>query len=171
MSGRLFTKISPAIWRSERYRQLCDRGKVGIFYLMTNSHVTSAGVYTLPLGYACSDLEWTEAEYRDVCEKLVTANMIDVDKDIVLVERWFLHNPPMNDSHAKGTRRLIEDVESVRLRDKASAAFEQFNTARIEREATAAAEKQEKLNARGQRLSEMLGNTSRLMTPRILARD
>jgi hypothetical protein len=56
MSGREFSKVSPSLWRSARFAGLSDKGKIGFVYFCTNAHVTSAGVYVLPDGYACSDL-------------------------------------------------------------------------------------------------------------------
>jgi len=166
---RTFSKISPAVWRSGRFRNLTDTGKIGYLYLVTNGHVTSAGVYELPEGYACSDLDWSPGEYQSVLRELVDALLIDIDRDVVLIERWFKHNPPMNDDHAAGTRRYLAKIESDRLREKALASFDEHNTERIEREAAKAAEKQAKANGRARSVAETIGNTSRLASTRFVA--
>ncbi|WP_027142100.1 hypothetical protein [Mesorhizobium sp. WSM3626] len=168
MSARYFTKVSPAVWRSRRFMGLSDEEKVGYLYLLTNAHISSAGVYELPPGYACADLGWTLPTYQSVIQALVAVELIDHDEDVVLIERWFQHNPPANDDHATGTRRRLVAVESDRLREKALASFDVVNAARIEREAQKAVEKAAKTAGRSQTVAEMIGSTSRLMNTRIV---
>ncbi|RWK12182.1 hypothetical protein [Mesorhizobium sp.] len=168
MSARTFTKISPAVWRSRRFIGLPDEAKVGHLYLLSNSHVTSAGVYELPPGYACADLGWTEAGYESVLQELIAAELIDRDGDVILIERWFRHNPPTNDDHAKGTRRRLHEIESDRLREKAILAFDDANEARIQLEAQKAAEKAAKATGTVKSIAETIGDTSRLMGTRIM---
>lgn len=170
MSARSFTKVSPAVWRSRRFIGLPDEAKVGFLYLLSNAHVTSAGVYELPRGYACADLGWSEAAYISVLRELVSVELIDHDpeRDVIMVERWFKHNPPANDDHAVGTRRRLQAIESDRLREKAISAFDEANAARIEREAQKAAEKAAKAAGRAKSIAETIGNTSRLLDTRIM---
>ena len=77
MAAREFSKVSPAVWRSKRFLGLSDRGKIGYLYMLSNAHVTSAGVYELPPGYACSDLQWTPEEYSGVLSECVSACNFD----------------------------------------------------------------------------------------------
>ncbi|MER9840153.1 hypothetical protein NKJ59_02685 [Mesorhizobium australicum] len=168
MSARSFSKVAPAVWRSRRFIGIPDEAKVGFLYLLSNAHVTSAGVYELPPGYACADLCWTEAAYESVLKELVGAELIDREDEVILIERWFKHNAPTNDDHAIGTRRRLQAIESDRLREKAIASFDDVNAARIEREAQKAAEKAAKAAGRSQSVSELLGNTSRLMETRLM---
>lgn len=170
MSERSFSKISPVIWRSRRFMGLSDRGKVLQLYLLSNAHVSSAGCYELPDGYACSDLEWSLSDYLAVRRELLDAGLIDVDDDlsIILIERWFRHNAPSNDDHAKGCRRRLAAIESDRLREKAIAAFDEVDQKRVEREAAKAAEKAERDAAKAQSVSQVIGSTSHLMNTRIM---
>lgn len=170
MSGRSFTKVSPAVWRSRRFIGLPDEAKVGFLYLLSNAHVTSAGVYELPRGYACADLGWTDAAYASVLKELIAAELIDHDPDgdVILIERWFKHNPPANDDHAIGTRRRLQAIESDRLRDKAIDAFDEANVARIDREAAKVADRAAKAAGRSKTVAELVGNSSRLMDTRIM---
>ncbi|TIM06647.1 hypothetical protein [Mesorhizobium sp.] len=170
MSARTFTKVSPMVWRSPRFINLPEEAKVGYLYLLTNAHVTSAGIYELPRGYACSDLGWAEAGYDSVLKELLEAGLIDHDPDteVILIERWFRHNPPTNDDHALGTRRRIEAISSDHLREKAMASFEEENEVRIQREAAARAAKAARASGTAKSISETLGNTSRLMSTRLM---
>ncbi|ESX98731.1 hypothetical protein [Mesorhizobium sp. LNJC405B00] len=92
----------------------------------------------------------------------------DPDGDVILIERWFRHNPPTNDDHALGTRRRLQAIESEKLREKAVAAFDEANEVRIQREAQKAAEKAAKAAGNSKSVSQMLGDTSRLMGTRIV---
>ncbi|RWX70506.1 hypothetical protein EN780_03010 [Mesorhizobium sp. M4B.F.Ca.ET.089.01.1.1] len=170
MSARTFTKVSPMVWRSPRFIKLPDEAKVGYLYLLTNSHVTSAGVYELPPGYACADLGWAEAGYDSVLKELVSVGLIDHDPAtaVILIERWFKHNPPTNDDHALGTRRRLESIPCDRLREKALATFEEENELRIQREAAARAAKAARAAGTAKSISETIGNTSRLMSTRLM---
>lgn len=141
MSGRDFSKVSPALWRSARFAGLPDKAKIAYVYFITNAHVTSAGCYVLPDGYACADLNWTLADYQQARDECRETGLIDYEGDTVFVERWFKHNPPMNASHAIGTMKLIAAIETDRLREKTEAAFTIANDQRIEREAANAAAK------------------------------
>lgn len=168
MSARDFSKVSPNVWRSRRFIGLPEEAKVGFLYLLTNAHVTSAGVYELPPGYACADLVWPEPAYESVLKELVAAEMIDRDGDVILIERWFRHNPPTNDDHAIGTRRRLQTIESERLREKAVSAFEEVNEIRIQREAQKATEKAAKAAGKVKSIADTIGNTSRLMGTRLM---
>ena len=56
---------------------------------------------------------WELETYVTIRAEVISADMLDYDPDhgVVLVERWFKHNPPMNDKHAMGTARLIAEIE------------------------------------------------------------
>ena len=144
MSGREFSKVSPALWRSARFAGLSDKGKVAFLYFCTNAHVTSVGCYMLPDGYACSDLGWPLEIYIAARTEVADAGMIEFEGGYVLIDRWFRHNPPMNKDHAKGTMRFISEIECDRLREKAEAAFVEADALRVEREERKAAEKAER---------------------------
>src|SRR5262245_53704602 len=108
---RVFSKISPAVWQSSRFNSLpSDDGRYLYLYLLTNTHQNSAGCYRLPDGYACSDLRWDRERYYAARDELVAAEMIrfDVEHNIVMVERWFKHNPPTSEDHLKGIDRLLQ---------------------------------------------------------------
>jgi hypothetical protein len=126
MSSRLFSKISPAIWRPGRFTALPTvKAKLLHLYFLTCEHQTSAGCFRLPDGYACADLGWTVEEYRAERQKLIDAGLIafDASTSEIYVERWFKHNVPATEKHKQGARRLIEAIESDEIHEKAEADF------------------------------------------------
>jgi hypothetical protein len=115
---RDYSKISPSVWHSQRFNNLpSDDGRYLYLYLLTSSHQTSAGCFQLPDGYACSDLRWTLERYKAALEQLVDADLIHLDAEtsVVMITRWFKHNPPMSDSHLLGIERVLERIPSVSI--------------------------------------------------------
>ncbi|MDX8492704.1 hypothetical protein RFN29_14085 [Mesorhizobium sp. VK22B] len=133
MTGRLFTKISPALWSSSRFHSMSHEAQWAFFYFCTSPHATSAGCYVLPDLYACADLHCDLATYQALRTEVLAAGMIDFDPDhsVVLIEKWFKHNAPTNESHALGTSRRLADIPSERLRKKAELALAKVEEARI----------------------------------------
>jgi hypothetical protein len=123
---RDYSKISPTVWQSPRFSNLeSDEVKLLHLYLMTSSHQTSAGCYQLPDGYACSDLGWELQRYRQAREQLINAGLIDFDAEasVIIVNRWFKHNPPMSESHLLGIERVLEGIPSQSICEAAQEAL------------------------------------------------
>ena len=166
MARRTFTKVSPSVWQSARFRALSDGERLGYLYLLTCSHVDSAGCFYLPDGYACADLDMQPERYRKLREALMSAGLIDFDpaSAFLRITRWFRHNPPMNVKHAQGTRTLIEAIPCERLRADTLEEFEPFEHGVIEKaEETAARKEMEKFKA-----GQTVGSAA-LLTTRIMA--
>jgi hypothetical protein len=125
---REFSKISPAVWDSERFMSLpTDDARFLYMYLLTCEHQTSAGAFKLKDGYATDDLRWTLERYQVARAALIEADLIkfDAKSGVVLITRWFRHNPPMNESHFKGVARVIQKLPSETLKQEALEALEQ----------------------------------------------
>ena len=106
-----------------------------LLYFLTCPHNNSAGCFRLPDGYALHDLGWSQDRYDKARRSLLDAEMVDHDSvnEVVLIERWFQHNAPMNKSHRKGILSQLKKVPSDGLRDKAYAALEAVETGTGER--------------------------------------
>lgn len=144
MAERLFSKVSPAIWTSGRFRGLSANGRLYYLYLLTNAHIDSTGCYRLPDAYACADCGIDADTHKAVTAELIAADMIAIDNGYVLVKRWFKHNPPTNLDYAEGVKRRIALIESDVLREECEAAFIEAEAAlndRLERIAQAKADK------------------------------
>jgi hypothetical protein len=120
---RDFSKVSPLIWESVRFRNLPDDdARLLYLYFLTNSHQNSVGCYKLPAAYACADMSWDEPRYQAALTALVTAELIETDGATreILIPRWFKHNPPTNAKHMLGSSRLVDKIESPALRTRAT---------------------------------------------------
>jgi hypothetical protein len=112
--------ISPALWGSRQFHSLSDKAKVVFLYLLTNAHMKSPGCYTLPDGYAATDLECDVEVYRAMRAEIQKAGLIDFDpeKSVIFIEKWLKHNAPQNGKHAISLFRFVDDIASERLRQK-----------------------------------------------------
>ena len=123
---RDFSKISPAVWQSQRFNNLpSDDGRYLYLYFLTCEHQNSAGCYRIPDGYACDDLRWPPERYVAARKQLVEADLIHFDEEshVVMVCRWFKHNPPMNEKHFIGIECILERLPSASIREAALSAL------------------------------------------------
>ncbi len=121
---RDFSKVSPRLWESERFRELeSDADRLAYLYLLSNTHQNSIGCYRLPPPYACADLCWDPPKYEASEQALVEGGLISVDDHSreILILRWFKHNPPTNPKHYQGAVRQVKKIQSDTLREVASA--------------------------------------------------
>jgi hypothetical protein len=127
VATKSFNKIHSIIWRSERFLSLDTPAKLLMFYFMTCEHQTSAGAYRIPDGYAAADLRWPLHAYLEARGSLIEEGMISFDDEAetVYVRGWFKLNPPMNEKHAQGTRRLLETLDSQTIYEEAIVDFEE----------------------------------------------
>jgi hypothetical protein len=162
MAKRLFSKVSPAIWASRRFRGVSPMARNFHLYLLTNEHIDSAGCYRLPDPYACFDFGIDQDQLETLYSELSQADMIsrDVAAEWVLIRRWFKHNPPTNADYAKGTRKLIAAIESDRLREETETAFAEAEVALESRLAEIAASRAERaIKAKLRSGQHDIGNT------------
>jgi hypothetical protein len=122
---RDFSKVSPKLWRSGRFRDLSDDARLLYLFLLTCEHQTSAGCCRIPGAYATADLgaKWTAERLHAARDHLSKAELIvhDDNTDEYFVCRWFKHNPPTNQKHLQGVRRMISELDSEAVREVAAA--------------------------------------------------
>jgi hypothetical protein len=119
---REYSKVSPKVWQSERFRNLpSDEARFLFLYLLTNTHQTSAGCYCLPPAYAAADLAWGVTRYQDTLATLTGAGMVHVDKasSEIFIDQWFAHNAAMHEDHRRGIESDIRTLKSEHLKTMA----------------------------------------------------
>ena len=110
MSAREFSKISPKVWRSNKFRALpSDEARYLLIFLMTSPHQTSAGCFKIPDEYGAADMNWPIERFREYRAQLVEAGLLAFDEvtDEYFVPGWFTFNKPMNVSHQKAIVRIV----------------------------------------------------------------
>ena len=123
---RDFSKVSPKVWRSPRFRAMQDeRAKLLYLYVLTCEHQSSAGCFRLPDAYAAADLGWSDGHLEEARGALIAAGLLvhDPDSEEYFVPRWFKHNPGTNPKHRAGITRLISELDSDHVREAAEAEY------------------------------------------------
>lgn len=119
---RDFSKVSPTVWRSKKFRSLPDMEAKHVYlYLLTCPHGNSAGCFDLHPMYACADLGMIEIRYRQCISMLSAAGLIewDDDENTVLITNWDEFNAPANARHAAGIISQLSQASSLSLKVKA----------------------------------------------------
>ena len=62
---RDYGKVHTSFWTSDSIRELSEDARMLALYLLTCPHATIAGVFRLPDGYACEDLQWSAETLRE----------------------------------------------------------------------------------------------------------
>lgn len=127
LTMRMFNKVTPHLWKSKRFLDLTDAGRVLYLYYLTNAHQSMVGCFPLPDGYATTDLRWDAEKYTKTRKALIGSELIlfDAITEEVLVLRWFRHNFPQNNSHRKGAMALLDAIASPSLRQAARDGFDE----------------------------------------------
>jgi hypothetical protein len=123
---RDFTKVSPAVWKSQKFAGLPDSNcRLFYLYCLTSAHQTNAGISKIPIPYAAHDLQQSLEVVEKSLEACIEAGLLehDPDTDEIMVANWFTFNIPMNIRHRLGVAKTIERVESVKLQSLANDAL------------------------------------------------
>jgi hypothetical protein len=112
---RDYGKVHTSFWTSPNIRTLSDDGKTLAIYLLTCPHSTLAGVFRLPDGYACEDLQWTPKRVQVTLTELLSngfATRCEATKWVWVVKHldW---NPPENPNQRKAAAKLAMQVPDL----------------------------------------------------------
>lgn len=119
---RDFSKVSPTVWRSKKFRGLPSLEARHVYlYLLTCPHANSAGCFDIHPLYAAADIGITEEQFREAIDTLSKAGLIewDAEENTVLIGNWVEFNGPQNQKHALGILSQLAQVSSGTLRAKA----------------------------------------------------
>jgi len=106
--GKVFTRI----WESEDFRSMSEDGRALTLYLLTCKHCTIAGVFRLPDGYACEDLQWTAERVAEAFNETLRqgfANRCETSK-WVWISKFLDWNPPENPNQRKAAEKQAQSV-------------------------------------------------------------
>lgn len=109
---RDYGKVFSRIWESADFRAMTEDGRALALYLLTCPHGTSAGVFRMPDGYACEDLQWTVERVAQGFRNLAAngfATRCEATK-WVWIHKYLEWNPPENPNQLKGVRKVVNGV-------------------------------------------------------------
>jgi len=109
---RDYGKVHTSFWTSDTIRHLSEDGRWLAMYLLTSPHNTIAGVFRLPDGYVCEDMQWTPERVAKGFEELLTkgfASRCETSK-WVWVCKHLEWNPPENPNQRKSARKIALSI-------------------------------------------------------------
>jgi hypothetical protein len=109
---RDYGKVFSRIWESADFRALSEDGRTLVLYLLTCQHGTIAGVFRVPDGYACEDLQWTPERVAEGFANVSAkgfATRCEATK-WVWVAKFLEWNPPENPNQRKAASKVAQSV-------------------------------------------------------------
>lgn len=109
---RDYGKVQTSFWTSTTMRSLTDDGRMLALYLITSPHSTIAGVFRLPDGYVCEDLQWSAERVREGFLELFRkgfSNRCETTKWVWVCAHleW---NPPENPNQRKSAAKVAAGI-------------------------------------------------------------
>lgn len=109
---RDYGKVHTSFWTSANIRALSEDGRSLAFYLLTCPHGTIAGVFRLPDGYICDDMQWGSERVNTTLAELFAngfATRCEVTKWVWVIKHleW---NPPENPNQKKAAAKMADQV-------------------------------------------------------------
>ena len=109
---REYGKVFSRIWESTDFRALSEDGRSLVLYLLTSQHGTIAGVFRVPDGYACEDLQWHServAKGFANLEEKGFATRCNATK-WVWIAKYLEWNPPENPNQRKAAQKMAASI-------------------------------------------------------------
>jgi hypothetical protein len=109
---RDYGKVYSRIWESADFRSLSEDGRALVLYLLTCQHGTIAGVFRVPDGYACEDLQWSVERVSEGFANLHAkgfATRCEASK-WVWVTKFLEWNPPENPNQRKAAAKVAMGI-------------------------------------------------------------
>lgn len=115
-----YRKISPCIWNDEKVRNMSDKGKLALLFLLTHPHMTPLGAIRANApGLAC-ELGWTAEAFREAFRESLVKGIAKQDEKACLI--WFpkfiKHNPPESPNVVTSWVGSYEELPECRLRQE-----------------------------------------------------
>ncbi len=109
---RDYGKVYSKFWESNDMRSLSDDGRLLALYLMTCKHCTLAGIFRLPDGYVCEDMQWSAERVAKGFAELLRkgfATRCEATK-WVWVTKHLEWNEPENPNQVKRATKILAEV-------------------------------------------------------------
>ena len=109
---RDYGKVHTSFWTSGTTRSMSEDARALALYLLTSPHNTIAGVFRLPDGYVCEDMQWSAERVAEGFRELLSkgfANRCETSK-WVWIRKHFDWNPPENPNQRKAAGKQAMSV-------------------------------------------------------------
>ena len=105
---RDYGKVHSSFWTSQTIRTMSEDSRALAIYLLTCPHGTISGVFRLPDGYVCDDLQWSNKRVNETLSELLHkgfANRCETTK-WVCINKHFEWNKLENPNQVKSAAKI-----------------------------------------------------------------
>lgn len=108
-----FYRVGPAVW-DEPWD---DDARLVAFYLLTNPHRNTEGLFRMPLAYGPADMGWKPARFEKSFAALITAGFIkyDYDAQVVWIVKALMWQAPANPNQIKAAVKGLQALPASPL--------------------------------------------------------
>lgn len=113
-----YGKIESGFWHSPKVKQLTERGRFLLLYLLSCPHGNAAGCFVLPDGYIASDVGWLAETVRETLSELLNKGLVQRDDatNLTRITGWWGHNAIENPNVAKHITKEILGLPNCDVR-------------------------------------------------------
>lgn len=115
MTGDRYSRISARFWIDTK--GWSERNRLVALYLLTNVHSTMEGLYHLPIGYLCADLQLSGKQAQVALSFVESQGIVTYDwyAEVVFVRKALKHGAPATAKHITGAINRLKAVPSTCL--------------------------------------------------------
>lgn len=109
---RDYGKVHSSFWTSDTTRSMSEDARHLALYLLTSPHGTISGVFRLPDGYVCEDLQWSSERVSETLTELLNkgfANRCETTKWVYICKH-FEWNKPENPNQRKSAKKIALSI-------------------------------------------------------------
>jgi len=109
---RDYGKVHTSFWSSATIRELSEDGRMLAMYLLSSPHGNIAGVFRIPDGYVCEDLQWSSERVSKGFTELFQkgfANRCETTKWVWIIKH-FEWNPLENPNQRKSATKISASI-------------------------------------------------------------
>ena len=109
---RDYGKVHSSFWTSDTIRDMSEDARYLALYLLTSPHGTISGVFRLPDGYVCEDLQWSPERVSVTLSELLAkgfANRCETTKWVYICKH-FEWNKPENPNQRKSAKKIALSI-------------------------------------------------------------
>lgn len=118
MPGDFYSRISARFWIDTK--AWGERNQLVALYLLTNPHRSMEGLYHLPVGYLCADLNLTPVQAKAALAEIETRGLVAYDgaAEVIFIRKALKHGAPCTPNHITSAIRRLKAVPSTCLWDQ-----------------------------------------------------
>ncbi len=112
-----YQQVYNKIWYDEKFVTLSEKAKFLFLYLLTCHHNNALGIFVLPKGYICGDLDWSMEKLHEPFQELLDKRLILYDEKVkvICIKNHLKYNPIENPNQVMSALKILEHLPRTPL--------------------------------------------------------